>query len=284
MKASKRLPQELVDIIIDHLHDDRHALAASALVCRAWVPPSRHHLFEILPVSSLNLQALLEILGNPNCTFLFHVQDVHLEPMRDAHAKRIRPTPGWIDPLVPHLSNLVSAKILRVSAVHLPINWRKLVHATSFTSRITELWICSIRLDSFKEWMEILRSFSSLTTIRYGDSHGSVDDWGESGLPTDVDWSLSPSLRLLEVESYGACPIQRAWSQHMWLWLLRSQVRLTSLELNSLVFIATNANASETLAAFTRYLRFLGPSLQRLRLDFKDKHSICKVLLCLLFL
>lgn len=39
------LPTEIHDIIIDHLHDDRHALAACALVCKAWLDTSRHHLF-----------------------------------------------------------------------------------------------------------------------------------------------------------------------------------------------------------------------------------------------
>ncbi|KAF8907941.1 hypothetical protein CPB84DRAFT_1768214 [Gymnopilus junonius] len=40
-----RLPQELVDHIIDHLHDELMTLQNCARVCRAWTPASRFHLF-----------------------------------------------------------------------------------------------------------------------------------------------------------------------------------------------------------------------------------------------
>lgn len=39
------IPPELVDIVIDHLHDDRQALLACSLVCRAWLPSCRFHKF-----------------------------------------------------------------------------------------------------------------------------------------------------------------------------------------------------------------------------------------------
>lgn len=40
-----RLPQELVDHIVDHLHDDPITLNSCSLVCHAWLPTSRLHLF-----------------------------------------------------------------------------------------------------------------------------------------------------------------------------------------------------------------------------------------------
>ena len=43
--STSHLPQELVDHIIDHLHDDRPALSNCARVCRGWLPTSRHHFF-----------------------------------------------------------------------------------------------------------------------------------------------------------------------------------------------------------------------------------------------
>ncbi|KAG7447428.1 uncharacterized protein BT62DRAFT_892499 [Guyanagaster necrorhizus] len=41
-----RFPPELCDRFIDFLHDDRKALKECSLVCRAWIPASRFHLFE----------------------------------------------------------------------------------------------------------------------------------------------------------------------------------------------------------------------------------------------
>jgi hypothetical protein len=47
MKVAKPLylPQELADHIIDHLHDNPLALRRCSLVCHAWLPTSRLHLF-----------------------------------------------------------------------------------------------------------------------------------------------------------------------------------------------------------------------------------------------
>jgi len=45
LPATPYLPQELVDYIIDHLHDDRLTLNNCSLVSRAWLPTSRLHLF-----------------------------------------------------------------------------------------------------------------------------------------------------------------------------------------------------------------------------------------------
>jgi len=266
----------MVDTVIDHLHDDRQALAAAALVSRSWVSASRYHLFSTLQASNFNVKLLCELLDNPHCTFTSLVKELQLETLHTASSlTRAQPLLGSMDFLVPHLKKFVSIRKLHASGLYVPIDWASLLKATSFTTRITQLWLCSIRLESFKCWMDILRSFPSMVKLRYGDSHGNLDSrWGDATLPSDVDWTLPPSLRELELESYGTCPVQQAWSQHMWLWLLQSQIRLDTIELKSLVFMPTDADAEKTLNTFSKYLRFLGPSLKQLRLAFKDKHSI----------
>jgi hypothetical protein len=42
------IPQEVIDYIIDHLHDDKETLRKCSLVSRAWLPSSSLHLFECL--------------------------------------------------------------------------------------------------------------------------------------------------------------------------------------------------------------------------------------------
>ena len=42
------LPRETVDNIFDHLYNDIPTLSASSLVCRAWIPSCRYHLFYTL--------------------------------------------------------------------------------------------------------------------------------------------------------------------------------------------------------------------------------------------
>ncbi|KAK7685573.1 hypothetical protein QCA50_011440 [Cerrena zonata] len=49
---ASEIPIELVEYIIDHLHDDTLALCSSSLVCRSWTEPARHHLFYEVKVHS----------------------------------------------------------------------------------------------------------------------------------------------------------------------------------------------------------------------------------------
>ncbi|KAJ7328684.1 hypothetical protein DFH08DRAFT_1084265 [Mycena albidolilacea] len=66
------IPQELYDLIVDYLHTERSALSSCALVCRAWVPASRFHLFEHVSLAKHQWNAaarLNELLASPYATF-----------------------------------------------------------------------------------------------------------------------------------------------------------------------------------------------------------------------
>lgn len=45
-----RVPQELIDRILDCLHEDSVALRSCSFVCRSWLKQSRHHLFGLLRI------------------------------------------------------------------------------------------------------------------------------------------------------------------------------------------------------------------------------------------
>ncbi|KAF8879957.1 hypothetical protein BD779DRAFT_1446614 [Infundibulicybe gibba] len=49
----KGVPPELVDFIIDHLHDDRKSLTCCSLVSRHWLPASRKNLYRKLRLTIL---------------------------------------------------------------------------------------------------------------------------------------------------------------------------------------------------------------------------------------
>ena len=52
---SSSLPPEILDLIVDHLHDDPTTLRACCLVSQSWIPRIRAHLFanvEFRPISS----------------------------------------------------------------------------------------------------------------------------------------------------------------------------------------------------------------------------------------
>ncbi|KAF9026521.1 hypothetical protein BDZ89DRAFT_30617 [Hymenopellis radicata] len=46
--AAHRVPQEIIDIIIDHVHSDKKSLSTLALVGRGWLRSARFHLFGVV--------------------------------------------------------------------------------------------------------------------------------------------------------------------------------------------------------------------------------------------
>jgi len=60
------LPPELVDSIIDLCHDDKKTLGQCGLVCRAWLPRTRHNLFRSIHLYPSNVSAFLDILTAPH--------------------------------------------------------------------------------------------------------------------------------------------------------------------------------------------------------------------------
>lgn len=73
------LPQELVDSVIDHLHDCPGTLVVCALVHRSWLPSARHHLFSNIFFGSKTKCGLfrLSIITNPSLIYLIRTVSVH---------------------------------------------------------------------------------------------------------------------------------------------------------------------------------------------------------------
>ncbi|KAG6828892.1 hypothetical protein H0H92_006398 [Tricholoma furcatifolium] len=63
-----RLPQELVDHIIDQLHDDFTTLSTCSIVCHAWRPTSLFHIF-----STLALKVTPNVAPSDLCRRLYHL-------------------------------------------------------------------------------------------------------------------------------------------------------------------------------------------------------------------
>jgi hypothetical protein len=79
---SPLIPQELSDIIIDHLHDDRPALGRCGLVCQSWLPSSRFHLFSTIKLFPFNIDTALTILCTHNSTIPPYVRRLEMEEGR----------------------------------------------------------------------------------------------------------------------------------------------------------------------------------------------------------
>ncbi|KAH0583500.1 hypothetical protein H2248_009127 [Termitomyces sp. 'cryptogamus'] len=78
ISLSQEIPQELYERIIDHLHNDIMSLLACSLVCRAWVPASRYHLFKHCVVHPLRLTWPGERNVRVNCAVSLSVSQLIL--------------------------------------------------------------------------------------------------------------------------------------------------------------------------------------------------------------
>ena len=89
--ASRRIPQEIYDEILANLRDDTASLRNCSLVCHAWLPRTRHHLFHsiVLDPSSRSRRFRALVRSCPDIAPLVRV----LELRGRAWARR-----GWWDP------------------------------------------------------------------------------------------------------------------------------------------------------------------------------------------
>ncbi|KAK0219224.1 hypothetical protein IW262DRAFT_1495110 [Armillaria fumosa] len=115
--AQGSVPAEIVDEIIDSIHrfpypahnvdkdrfakpkDGRRlALKLCSLVCRAWLPRTRYHLFRTTTVSLMNHGVFMQLIASPNCSFLSFIDTIILKEGMDGNWNNSdSDTPFWCD-------------------------------------------------------------------------------------------------------------------------------------------------------------------------------------------
>ncbi|KAJ6594565.1 hypothetical protein B0H19DRAFT_1056835 [Mycena capillaripes] len=80
--TAQTLPPEIVDCIADGNRGKKKALAASSLVCKAWLQSSRYHLFSEFDVYvGPDVGAsFLKLLHHPLCTFVYCIRHISIYP------------------------------------------------------------------------------------------------------------------------------------------------------------------------------------------------------------
>ena len=122
------LPTELTDIIIDLLRDDTTCLRRCSLVCKAWIPPTRRHLFHEISIgpnddSGKHERLLQLVLSSPDivqfirCLLLGGAENGEDMVLRSRAWARIRETQS-LHRLLSMLSKVQSLSLTN----HLPWN------------------------------------------------------------------------------------------------------------------------------------------------------------------
>ena len=75
------LPPEILDLIVDHLHDEQTTLKACCLVSKSWIPRTRKHLFAYIRFNSTNrpIQSWKRTFPDPSNSPAHHVSTLSLQ-------------------------------------------------------------------------------------------------------------------------------------------------------------------------------------------------------------
>ena len=255
-----------------------------ALVCRAWVPSSRYHLFGHVNIWVVQYDRFSDFIGHldhPLCTFAPSVRKLLISTSiistsrDDGHTTLDDDlSPDWADPLIPYLAKLISVKTLVANKIGgWPYNngWEPLFKSAPFVTQITHLSLQYPAFMTFEDCMNTINSFPSLESLEYFLNHIYDDyDQGTRPLLPARQGSPPPSLRTLYIESFSPN------TQVIWQWFHRSQTRLSAIELGGPLSFSNRDISTAQLSTFIQYLQFLGPSLEVLQADFEAAPtSIC---------
>jgi hypothetical protein len=283
------LVQELVDIVIDFLHDDTKALRNCSLVCRSWVARTRLHLISEGGGSKRKINRwtsaeFLEILESPYLTVGPYVRDLVLDGHRCSHENKVSldkstcpcsqadhrnngiDRDGWIEKLAVHLPKL--ANVTSLGLEHL--NW---IHfggdvlrtlASSFPS-LRKLVVLGCTVPSVTELIEVFCAFPAAEDV---DVHENITLCSENEWKKEYN-RIRPFKALhLDVN----CPRQ---SRHNLLQVLLAQDPVPTTNFLHLYTIPYNKGEDTgSLNSVVDYIRACGSSLETLKLRFPFPPSL----------
>jgi len=181
---------DLLDRIVDHLHDRKGALRNCCLVSKSWVPRTRRHLFAIIRFNvEVHPVSWREIFPDPS-TSPAHYTKTLLIDYSDVIAVADIEAGGWIRAFshVVHLE--VCSRRRGVDEPEFP-----LVPLLGFSPFIKSLHVKFVALPS-SQISDLILSFPLLedVTVVNGDRVPIDDDDRPDGLPTVVQSSNSPTF------------------------------------------------------------------------------------------
>jgi len=192
------LPQELVDMIIDQLHNDRDALSVCALVCRSWLPTARVHLFGSIALAKrtdfANLIGLLD--GSPVLTGSVHTITIYGDLPFSLGAD----TYEWLGEAFKVMSRLEKVKKIRWWAVDWGVVECVLRGCPYTLPQVPELCADGVRFASVENIVSFFRTSTNVTSLSLHDIH--VTDLEPSNMPSLFTHSR-PRLRRLSLMNNG---------------------------------------------------------------------------------
>ncbi|KAF7357437.1 hypothetical protein MSAN_01339700 [Mycena sanguinolenta] len=244
------LPQELTDKILDCLYDDKPSLGQCSLVCWAWVPATRFHIFRDITlrrrwgrVMHPQFRVFLDMLAADSCTlapFVVHLTLEDLDPTPEAGRE--------ITQAFSALSRLTSVASLTFDRWQ-NLGVQPLHNLLPRLTALSELTFTRVMVDSATQLFNMLEMCPSLTSLAIVSV-----SWGPS--PSPGFYSYAGSIRTLRL---AGCPMDEFLGIFA---PLNSPLQLAckSVEIRGI--------APEYIPSICRLLNSIAQSLQHLTIDF----------------
>ena len=151
---SSFLPPEILDLIVDHLHDEPTTLRACCLVSKSWVPRTRIHLFNSLEfhLCGSALESWMETFPDPSSSPAHYARSLCL-----SRFKTITVAISDARPWILSFNHIVELEVLGIGAKHRSISFAELrgisptlkhLHISNSLAPLSEVvdFICSLPL------------------------------------------------------------------------------------------------------------------------------------------
>ncbi|KAJ7776903.1 hypothetical protein DFH07DRAFT_951521 [Mycena maculata] len=122
------IAQELIDTILDFLHDDIPSLLSSSLVAKKWVAAPRHHIFACITINHFlpgfglglvdNAHLFLDICNSPHCSIIWSIRSV----VFNVDTEVSRPVPGLLVDIIEALACAPVEKMVFIDYAEEPVS------------------------------------------------------------------------------------------------------------------------------------------------------------------
>lgn len=252
-RITSRIAIELIQCILEHLHDSKYALSKCSTVCQDWLPICRRHLFHSVSLKPVLVERLMASTHAAN-TIVPHIRSVALGGrwlMQLEH-----------DTVILFMKKLERLQELNLEAWVLDASTLSSLSAvqTKHCMTLTTLDLKYVTFPSLPLLTELIGSFVMLERLSFDNV--TWDPLSPTILPPDVDSKHDscplPGLKYLSIHSSSNLPIV--------LWLFPpSIIQDTVLSISTLLLPDLLPTESSSVATL---LRAIGPSLTHLELGF----------------
>lgn len=242
------LAPEIIDVIIDHLHDDTATLCAFSLTCKKLLLSNRYHLFSHIVISPLTIENFLELLKSTLCdigSLVRRLEIRHYESFSCFHEQiSLRDANQQLLTIPRHLNNLSNLEIYNSPDIDL-----------AFLKGLTTVREVEL-VNIYFEMEKVLRILNTLRDLQ----SFSMDDirWPSEENSSALDRPLSPLFLIRRLR------LEPTTFNEMIIFLMEQTPIPAVLDLHC------NASNPKIHSSLVLFLEAVGHSVQSLHLDLRS--------------